>query len=257
MAGSTGKQPNSELPGIDDMGMMKWSMDSGSTHTNTPVRECIHDFVSASPPYSIVRDAGGNEHEVMGHGKVIMRVVLPNNQQTTLTMTEVNYVPTFTCNLGSWKRANLRYESRGDAKGVGWYLDAKLQFYGAWGETSPILEGYPMLPKQNSVCHYTASAENQSAAIKHLHEVCGHRNVHQLQHALKSSILKDMSGLTAPIITLTKEQINAFQCEACVSNKQTRPSFPTSSTRFGKGKCLHIDPPTASTLRGGRGGIPP
>ncbi|GAX84164.1 hypothetical protein CEUSTIGMA_g11587.t1 [Chlamydomonas eustigma] len=50
-----------------------------------------------------------------------------------------------------------------------------------------------------------------------------------------------MSGLTAPIITLTKEEINAFKGEACVANKQTRPSFPNSSTRFGKGKCLHID----------------
>jgi hypothetical protein len=58
---------------------------------------------------------------------------------------------------------------------------------------------------------------------------------------LKSSSLKDMLGLTAPIITLTKEHINAFQCEAYVSNKQTRPPFPTSSTRFGKGKCLNID----------------
>ncbi|GAX79016.1 hypothetical protein CEUSTIGMA_g6456.t1 [Chlamydomonas eustigma] len=241
MAGSIGLQPTSELPSIDNMGMMKWSMDSGSTHTNTPVRECIHEFVSASRPYSIVRDAGGNEHEVRGHGKVIMKIVLPNNEQTTLTMTEVNYVPTFTCNLSSWKRANMKYESRGDSEGVGWYLNGKLQFYGAWGTTSPILEGYPILPRQASACHYSASAENQSDAIKHLHEVCGHRSVHQLQHALKSSTLKDMSGLTAPIITLTKEQIDAFQCEACVANKQTRPSFPTSSTRFGKGKCLHID----------------
>ncbi|GAX81736.1 hypothetical protein CEUSTIGMA_g9164.t1 [Chlamydomonas eustigma] len=225
MAGSIGLQPTSDLPGIDDM-------------------ECIHEFVSASRPYSIVRDAGGNEHEVRGHGKVIMKVVLPNNEQTTLTMTEVNYVPTFTCNLSSWKRANMKYESRGDSEGVGWYLNGKLQFYGAWGTTSPILEGYPILPQQTSAClacHYSASAENQTDAIKHLHEVCGHRSVHQLQHAFKSSTLKDMSGLTAPIITLTKEQINAFQCEACVANKQIRPSFPTSSTRFGKGKCLHID----------------
>ncbi|GAX85955.1 hypothetical protein CEUSTIGMA_g13371.t1, partial [Chlamydomonas eustigma] len=136
MAGSIGLQPTSELPGIDNMGMMKWSMDLGSTHTNTPVRECIHEFVSASRPYSIVRDAGGNEHEIRGHGKVIMKVVLPNNEQTTLTMTEVNYVPTFTCNL----RANMKYESRGDSEGVGWYLNGKLQFYGAWGTTSPILE---------------------------------------------------------------------------------------------------------------------
>ncbi|GAX79271.1 hypothetical protein CEUSTIGMA_g6711.t1 [Chlamydomonas eustigma] len=83
MAGSIGLQPTSELPGIDDMGMMKWSMDSGSTHTNTtntPVRECIHEFVSASRPYNVVRDAGGNEHEVRGHGKVIMKIVLPNNE---------------------------------------------------------------------------------------------------------------------------------------------------------------------------------
>ncbi|GAX79093.1 hypothetical protein CEUSTIGMA_g6533.t1 [Chlamydomonas eustigma] len=70
MAGSIGLQPTSELPSIDNMGMMKWSMDSGSTHTNTPVRECIHEFVNASRPYSIVRDARGNEHEVRGHGKV-------------------------------------------------------------------------------------------------------------------------------------------------------------------------------------------
>ncbi|GAX84558.1 hypothetical protein CEUSTIGMA_g11979.t1 [Chlamydomonas eustigma] len=165
----------------------------GSTHTNTPVRECIHEFVSASRPYSIVRDAGGNEHEVRGHGKVIMKVVLPNNEQTTLTMTEVNYVPTFTCNLSSWKRANMKYESRGDSKGVGWYLNGKLQFYGAWGTTSPVLKGYPILPQQTSACHYSATAENQSDTIKHLHEVCGHRSVHQLQHALKSNTLKNMS----------------------------------------------------------------
>jgi len=133
MAGSNGNQPNSELSSIDDMGMMKWSMDSGSTHTNTLARECIHDFVSASPPYRIVRDAGGNQHEVMGHGKVIMRVVLPNNQQTTLTMTEVNYVPTFTCNLGSWKRANLRYGSRGDAKWLRVWV-------GTWMESFSFME---------------------------------------------------------------------------------------------------------------------
>ncbi|GAX85200.1 hypothetical protein CEUSTIGMA_g12620.t1 [Chlamydomonas eustigma] len=182
---------------------------SGSTHTNTPVRECIHEFVSVSRPYSIVRHAGGNEHEVRGHGKVIMKIVLPNNEQTTLTMTEVNYVPTFTCNLSSWKRANLKYESRGDD------------------------EGYPILPRQASACHYYASAENQSNAIKHLNEVCGHRSVHQLQHALKSSTLKDIYG----VVRFLPRKLDAADCTIELQKLlQTQMGVPTTIMRFDNGK---------------------
>jgi hypothetical protein len=203
------------------------------------MREIMQDFVPATEPYCTVVDAGERHHQIERIGTVHLNVKLNACHRTTMTMKNVNYVPSFNYNLASWKKASVVYDSVVDEQCAmvrqrKWQkkICNTLENLG-----TPTLEGTMIMPQQQSTCHKAESedlTDAQRSEVLEVDQANGHIPISRLQQAVTRGHLHHSSRSVYRLLSNTAFDLStAIICEPCIASNQTGPSFPRSSdTRF-------------------------
>ncbi|GAX86374.1 hypothetical protein CEUSTIGMA_g13786.t1, partial [Chlamydomonas eustigma] len=222
----------------------KWIVDTGSTRSNTPYRELLHDY---KPVQEKVWVVGGRTMAVAGVGTLHLDIKV-GEEMHRLVVPGVNHVPGSVYNLLS--RHDLHKERiatfcfKPDAEdgelrlpaGHGMNIGAHLVDV-PWVEGSYQLTGQPVYPhvEYEEVSLVNRAAREQRAA-QQLHEAMGHPSHEVLARGLEKGAVTGVNVNPAVVRGLPG-------CAECLQSKQTKSTFGESarSPVWKPGECLNID----------------
>ncbi|GAX73442.1 hypothetical protein CEUSTIGMA_g894.t1 [Chlamydomonas eustigma] len=224
--------------------LTKWIVDTGSTRSNTPYRELLHDY---KPMQEKVWVVGGRTMAVAGMGTLHLDIKV-GEEMHRLVVPGVNHVPGSVYNLLS--RHDLHKERiatlcfKPDAEdgelrlpaGDGMNIGAHLVDV-TWVEGSHQLTGQPVYPHMGyeEVSLVNRAAREQRAA-QQLHEAMGHPSHEVLARGLEKGAVTGVNVNPAVVRGLPG-------CAECLQSKQTKSTFGESarSQVWKPGECLNID----------------